>query len=304
VTEFVETTFLGLPEGNEAADVAILSVPYELTTSYGQGTCDGPKAAIKASAQVELYDPLLPEDLPCGFNIKTAQPWDGKGDNLQDQLAGITEYVSHFGHVFPVVLGGEHGMLPAIMQAISKQVELSEITLVQIDAHADLRDELDGDSDSHACAARRALDLGVGKILQIGIRAFAREEIEFASTDSRVDTWLARDVLNPCGGEATWLNWLNTLSEIQGPVWLTLDIDGLDAAYVPTTGTPVPGGLAYWQVVETIETIASAPDARWIGADVNEIVPDPNNHVTEFTAAMLATKIVAAHLARRLEDGA
>jgi agmatinase len=101
-----------------------------------------------------------------------------------------------------------------------------------------------------------------------------------------------------------WLNWLNTLSEIEGPVWLTLDIDGLDVAYVPTTGTPVPGGLAYWQVVETIETIASAPGANWLGADVNEIVPDSNNHVTEFTAAMLATKIVAAHLARRLEDEA
>ena len=81
-----------------------------------------------------------------------------------------------------------------------------------------------------------------------------------------------------------------------------MDLDGLDTAYVPTTGTPVPGGLAYWQVVETIETIASAPNAHWLGADVNEIVPDPSNHVTEFTAAMLTTKIVAAHLARKLEE--
>ena len=117
-----------------------------------------------------------------------------------------------------------------------------------------------------------------------------------------METWLARDVLNPCGGEAKWLEWLNRLSSIEGPVWLTLDLDGLDSVYVPTTGTPVPGGLAFWQVVETIETIASAPNAEWLGADVNEIVPDPANHVTEFTAAMLATKITAAHLARRLED--
>jgi agmatinase len=146
------------------------------------------------------------------------------------------------------------------------------------------------------------LDIGVGKVLQIGIRTFAREEHEFIQETSNVDTWLARDVLNPCGGEAKWLDWLDTLSSIEGPVWLTLDIDGLDSVYVPTTGTPVPGGLAYWQVVETIETIASAPAAQWLGADVNEIVPDEANHVTEFTAAMLATKIVAAHLARRLED--
>ena len=302
MTEFVEGTFLGLPESEDVADVTILSVPYELTTSYGQGTGTGPEAALRASAQVELYDPLLPEDLPCGFTLHTAKPWDGAGGSLQEQLEGITNYVSQFQSSFPIILGGEHGMLPAIMKAVSQQVDLSEITLVQIDAHADLRNELDGNPDSHACAARRSLDLGVGKILQIGIRAFAREEATFAAEDSRVESWLARDVLNPCGGEAMWLNWLNTLSEIEGPVWLTLDIDGLDVAYVPTTGTPVPGGLAFWQVVETIETIASAPGAKWLGADVNEIVPDPSHHVTEFTAAMLATKIVAAHLARRLED--
>ena len=302
MTEFVEGTFLGLPESEDVADVTILSVPYELTTSYGQGTGTGPEAALRASAQVELYDPLLPEDLPCGFTLHTAKPWDGAGGSLQEQLEGITNYVSQFQSSFPIILGGEHGMLPAIMKAVSQQVDLSEITLVQIDAHADLRNELDGNPDSHACAARRSLDLGVGKILQIGIRAFAREEATFAAEDSRVESWLARDVLNPCGGEAMWLNWLNTLSEIEGPVWLTLDIDGLDVAYVPTTGTPVPGGLAFWQVVETIETIASAPGANWLGADINEIVPDPSHHVTEFTAAMLATKIVAAHLARRLED--
>jgi agmatinase len=217
-------------------------------------------------------------------------------------LKGIEEYVSSHLDSFPVILGGEHGMLPAIMSAVSSSVALSDLTVVQIDAHADLRDELDGEPDSHACAIRRSLDLGVGKVLQIGIRAFAREEVEFSSSSPAVETWLARDVLNPCGGEAKWLEWLNRLSSIEGPVWLTLDIDGLDAVYVPTTGTPVPGGLAFWQVVETIETIASAPNARWLGADVNEIVPDPANHVTEFTAAMLATKIVAAYLARRLED--
>ena len=304
MTEFAEGTFLGLPESEDEADVAILSVPYELTTSYGQGTSDGPEAALRASTQVELYDPLLPEDLPCGFTLHTAQPWDGGGDTLKEQLQGITNYVSQFQSSFPIILGGEHGMLPAIMKAVSQQVNLNELTLVQIDAHADLRDELEGDSDSHACAARRSLDMGVGKILQIGIRAFAREEATFVAEDARVESWLARDILNPCGGEAMWRNWLKTISEIEGPVWLTLDIDGLDVAYVPTTGTPVPGGLAYWQVVETIETIASAPGANWLGADVNEIVPDPSRHVTEFTAAMLATKIVAAHLARRLEDEA
>ena len=302
VSEFVEGNFLGLPEEEGEPDVTILSVPYELTSSYGQGSNEGPKATISASAQVELFDALLPKDLPCGFRIKTAEPWDGEGDSLREQLGGIREYVSNHNSSFPVILGGEHGMLSAIMEAVGKDTELNQLTIVQIDAHADLRDELEGEPFSHACAARRVLDLGVGKILQIGIRAFSREEAEFAYTDDRVDSWLARDILNPQGGEVAWKDWLDAVSKIDGPVWLTLDMDGLDPVYVPTTGTPVPGGLSYWQVVETIETLASAPDSVWIGADVNEIVPDPTNNVTEFTAAMLVTKIVSAHLARRLRD--
>ena len=303
MSEFVEGNFLGLPEGQGTPDVAILSVPYELTSSYGQGSNKGPKATIAASAQVELYDALLPEDLPCGFQIQTAEAWNGEGGTLQEQLSGICEYVTpYLTSSFPVILGGEHGMLPAIISAVSEGINLKDLTIVQIDAHADLRDELEGDSFSHACAIRRSLDLGVGQILQIGIRAFAREEIEFADNDGRVQSWFARDILNPYGGEAAWRKWLETLSRISGPVWLTLDMDGLDPAYVPTTGTPVPGGLAYWQVVETIETIATASDAKWIGADINEIVPDPNNNVTEFTAAMLATKIVSTYLASLLRD--
>ena len=303
VSEFVEGNFLGLPEDQGEPDVTILSVPYELTSSYGQGSHEGPKATIVASAQVELYDALLPEDLPSGFRIHTAEPWDGEGDTLQEQLSGIRRYVTKHLTAFPVILGGEHGMLPAIMQAVGDTIDLSELTIVQIDAHADLRQELEGDAYSHACAIRRSLDLGVGNVLQIGIRAFAREEIEFTANDSRVQSWLARDILNPCGGEAAWNHWLDTLSKLNGPVWLTLDMDGLDPAYVPTTGTPVPGGLAYWQVVDIIETIAAASEATWIGADVNEIVPDPTHNVTEFTAAMLATKMVSAYLASRLRDG-
>ena len=303
MSEFVEGNFLGLPEGQGTPDVAILSIPYELTSSYGQGSNKGPKATIAASAQVELYDALLPEDLPCGFQIRTAEAWNGEGGTLQEQLSGICEYVTpYLTSSFPVILGGEHGILPAIISAVSEGINLKDLTIVQIDAHADLREELDGDSFSHACAIRRSLDLGVGQILQIGIRAFAREEIEFADNDGRVHSWFARDILNPYGGEAAWRKWLDTLSRISGPVWLTLDMDGLDPAYVPTTGTPVPGGLAYWQIVETIETIATASDAKWIGADINEIVPDPNNNVTEFTAAMLATKIVCTYLASLLRD--
>lgn len=203
--------------------------------------------------------------------------------------------------MFPVVLGGEHGSLPAIMRALSKHPtlagDLSRLTVVQIDAHADLRDELDGDNYSHACAARRALDEGVGNLLQIGVRAYSREEEEFIDSDERVSTWFARDFLAPSSGEEGWENLLEEISALTGPVWLTFDIDGLDGSLVPHTGTPVPGGLAHWQAVEVIETLFASPHAEVIGADIAEIVAGNDSNLTQFTAAMIATKIVAAHIA-------
>jgi len=299
--------FLGLLEdANTTPDVVVLSVPYELTTSYGQGTEDGPASTITASAQVELFDALLPDDLPCGFNIHTVEAWDGKGDSLVEQQDGIAAYLTQWldGSAFPLVLGGEHGILPAEMRALSAHPALSdglgELTLVQIDAHADLRDEMGGEQYSHASAARRALDLGVGRLIQIGVRAFSREEAQFITDDERVDCFLARDLLAVCGGEAHWAALLDTLGELTGPVWLTLDIDGLDGALVPDTGTPVPGGLAYWQAVDIIETLLSAPDTQVLGADIVEIVPGTESPLTQFTAANLAAKIVAAHLAAKL----
>jgi agmatinase len=300
----ITANFLGLEESTrEGADIAILSLPYELTVSYGQGTENGPAACIEASAQVELNDPLLSEDLPAGRIIFTADPWDGEGASLATQLEGIEKYLQEWteGQVFPVVLGGEHGSLPAIMRALSKHPtlagDLSRLTVVQIDAHADLRDELDGDNYSHACAARRALDEGVGNLLQIGVRAYSREEEEFIDSDERVSTWFARDFLAPSGGEEGWKNLLEEVSALTGPVWLTFDIDGLDGSLVPHTGTPVPGGLAHWQAVEVIETLFASQHTEVIGADIAEIVAGNDSNLTQFTAAMIATKIVAAHIA-------
>ncbi len=339
--------FLGLAEddSSDSADVVILQVPYELTTSYGQGTAAGPAACVAASAQVELHDPLLPADLPCGYRIRTHAAWDGTGDSLVAQQDGIVAYLADnlgpsagaYGSAFPIVLGGEHGMLPAVMRALARHpaladgaaeghgdgddevdpgdvggrddigasTSLARLTLVQVDAHADLRDELDGDPMSHACAARRALDAGVGRLLQAGVRAYSREEAAFSDSEPRVETHFARDLLSPGSGEGAWTSLLSTIRGIEGPVWLTFDVDGLDGSLVPTTGTPVPGGLSWWHAVELIEALFSAPAATVLGADVVEIVPSAEGDLTEFTAAMLATKIIAAHLARRIrEEGA
>lgn len=305
---FVEGAFLGIAGCNDesTADIVVLSIPYELTTSYGQGTENGPAAALSASSQVELFDPLLPKDLPCGFSIFTAPPWDGEGNSLKEQQLGISKYVATNtgGGAFPLILGGEHGILPPTLDGMKNHPlikrDFSKLTLVQIDAHADLRNELDGEQMSHACAARRSLDLGIGRLLQMGIRAYCREEKELIDSDERISTWFARDVLSLTTGTDEWGRWLESLRGVTGPVWLTIDVDGLDPSYVPSTGTPVPGGLAYWQVVDTIEALFLSTEAKVIGADINEIVPDEANHITEFTAAMLATKVAAALIASNL----
>ena len=296
--------FLGLEESDSGPwDVVVLPVPFEMTTSWGEGTEKGPAACIEASSQVELYDPLLPNDLPCGLSIHTAEAWGSEAGTLLEQLDSIRDYAAKWldGGQFPVVLGGEHGILPPLMQAASSHPEiegdLSSLTLVQVDAHADLRDELGGERFSHGTAVRRALDAGVGKVVQIGTRALSREEAAFAEDDGRVETWFARDFMGVCDGQAGWAALMDRIDSIEGPVWLTFDVDGLDGSLVPDTGTPVPGGLSHWGAIEIIERLF-ASGAGVIGADVNEIVPG-EDRLTQFNAALIATKIMAAHIASR-----
>ena len=294
--------FLGLEESDSGPwDVVVLPVPFEMTTSWGEGTEKGPAACIEASSQVELYDPLLPDDLPCGLSIHTAEAWGSEAGTLLEQLDSIRDYAAKWldGGQFPVILGGEHGILPPLMQAASSHPEiegdLSGLTLVQVDAHADLRDELGGERFSHGTAVRRALDAGVGKVVQIGTRALSREETAFAEDDGRVETWFARDFMGVCDGQAGWAALMDRIDSIEGPVWLTFDVDGLDGSLVPDTGTPVPGGLSHWGAVEILERLF-ASGAEVIGADVNEIVPG-EDRLTQFNAALIATKIMAAHIA-------
>lgn len=305
---YVEGNFLGLPQSAGPVEVVVLPIPYELTTSYGQGTADGPAACIAASGQVELFDAALGEDLPAGHIIHTAPAWEGNGPTLASQLDELGTYLSPWcrGDVFPLALGGEHGILPPFMWAMrlhpAVHGDLGNLTIVQIDAHADLRSELDGEPFSHACAAARSLDMGVGRLLQVGVRAYAKEEAEWIQSDERITTFFAKDTQHPTNGPEHWKQWIEVLASLSGPVHLTIDIDGLDASLVPATGTPVPGGLSYWQAVQTIEAVFDAPDATVVSADINEIATNEHSPLTEFTAAMLAAKTVASHIKAR-KDG-
>ena len=297
------STFLGLRESDTGPwDIAVLQIPLEMTSSYGEGTKQGPLACIEASSQVELYDEILPEELPCGTEINTAEPRESDAPTLRSQFDTNREYVRPWisGGQFPLVLGGEHGILLPIVEALADHnmiSDFSDLTIVQIDAHADLRDRLNGEEFSHGTVIRRALDLGVGKVIQIGVRAFSSEEESLINSDDRIQTWFARDLLSVSDGGLEWDRMIGGLAEITGPVWLTFDVDGLDGSLVPSTGTPVPGGLSHWGAVDVIESLFSSEKCKVIGADVNEIVPGTEGTLTQFSAALIATKIVACHIA-------
>ena len=195
-----------------------------------------------------------------------------------------------FRGAFPLLLGGEHGILLPAIRAL-KQIgnfPIENLTLVQVDAHADLRDELNGERFSHGTVVRRCLDEGIGRVLQIGVRAFSKEECIVMENDDRIRSWMAKDIRK---NRALELEITEFISEIQGPVWLSIDIDALDPSIVPATGTPVPGGLDYWFVNDLIENLFSG-NANVVGADVSEIAPDDHG-VTQFTAASIASSILA-----------
>ena len=287
----LQSGFLGLQNEDDNPDIAIIPVPYELTTSYGHGTINGPKSCIEASWQVELFDDKLEDEIPAGFKIHTAPFWETDKGTLAGQLDEIAQLAKdwHQHHAFPIFIGGEHGILPPIIRGFG-----GDITVIQIDAHADLRSQLDGEKYSHACAAARAMDEGAVALFQAGIRAYSKEEFERIKKDENIHTWFARDIFHHIDGSNHWNNWLKSIAAIRGPVHLSIDIDGLDGSLVPATGTPVPGGLTYWHAVQTIET--AFENLNVVSADVNEIVPQKHSPLTQFTAAMLVTKIIGCKL--------
>ena len=302
-------TFLGLEENIKGPfDIVILPIPYEMTTSYREGTEFGPKACIDASSQVELYDNKLKYDLPHGFKIHTSQPWNNEVSSLKEALLSINEFCTPWmnGKQFPIILGGEHGLLFPLIEAVKihprVNSELGKLTVVQIDAHADLRDELNGEKFSHGTVIRRVLDAGVGNVIQIGVRTYSSEEEEIIQNDGRVRTWFARDLIKVNPNLSDWDLMIDEIKRIEGPIWLTFDIDGLDGSLVPATGTPVPGGLSYWGAIEIIESLFSAKDAEIIGADINEISTSQGTNLTEFSAALIATKILACHIAKNISE--
>lgn len=286
--------FLGLPpeeSGLEHSAALILPVPYEATTSYGGGTKEGPQAILKASAQVELYDAELGMEPARHWGIHTlpALAPDFRGPEFMTEAvaAAVTEYAGK-GKLLGI-LGGEHTVSVGAVRALAGLGH--DFLTVQLDAHADLRDEYDGTPYSHACTARRILDHS--PLVQIGIRSLDRGEAAFLHQNlNRVTTIFAEEMPR----DRSYLQRLAAL--VQGRcVYLTLDLDVFDPSLMPAVGTPEPGGLFWYDVLEILRTLAA--HSRILAFDCVELAPIPGVPAPDFTAAKLVYKMISLVLASR-----
>jgi agmatinase len=278
---------LGLaPEQSDRAraGVLVLPIPFEATVSYGGGTVKGPEAIIRASQQVELYDREFDAEPAIAYGVHTLPPVNLPDDApaAVDAITQATAAAAATGKLL-VGLGGEHTISVGFGRGL-KHALGGPMTLVQIDAHADLRDEYEGSPYSHACIARRLLaDETIEQVLQLGIRSVSTEEVEFARQHpKRVRMWYAEEV--HAGG------WRAELAQrLAGKrVFLTIDVDGLDPAIVPATGTPEPDGLTWGETLDMVRLVCQS--AQITGIDCVELAPYPGQHAADFAVAKLLYK--------------
>jgi len=276
--------FGGLPDEHSqyaTSRAAIFPVPLERTTSYEHGTRNGPAAILAASRNMELYDEELELEPYKEIGIHTLPAIDTSDGTLDEVITEI--FTAQLGLLeddkFTVALGGEHSLTPPLVSATAKKFK--NLSVLQIDAHADLRDEYQGNPASHACAMRRVVE--VCPAVQVGIRSLSVEEAQ-AIPHLRTSVYWAKDI-----ARAPLKSWIaKVLADLSPNVYLTIDLDGFDPAFVPATGTPEPGGLDWMQVTSLIRAVAD--HKKIVGMDVVELLPQPGDHASDFLAAKLVYK--------------
>ncbi len=277
--------FLGIDaKPNESPQVIIVPFGLEKTVSYGGGTKNGPKEIIKASHQVELFDEELNKEPYKEIGIKTLKPFSIKSKikSALDQLSSINDKIISAGR-FPLVFGGEHSITPGSIKPFAKKYD--KITLLHFDAHADLRQSYQGEKFSHASAIKRCLDYKNVKVVSFGIRNLSKEEMDFYNNNrDRIEIFWGKD-------KKTWnLSLLDKFFKNRN-VYITFDVDGLDASIMPATGTPEPGGMLWEDVLPIIKKVCQISNI--IGADINELAPIKNFDSYNFLVAKLAYKIIS-----------
>ncbi|MEP0753488.1 agmatinase [Trichocoleus sp. Lan] len=283
--------FLGpdLASTYDAARVVILPIPYEATTTYRNGCENGPDAILEASGQVEYYDEELDWETGKDIGIYTAESIadtrNGRSVSSEEMLQVTRETVSQMiaDGKFVIGLGGEHSITTGLVEAYQKAYPDEPFTVVQIDAHGDLRYEYEGSIHNHGCVMRRIVEMGLPTV-QIGIRAICKEEADLIK-EKNLTVFRAREI-------ATQPDWMErAIASIPTRrVFLTIDLDGIDPTLIPGVGTPEPGGLNWYSLLSFLRQVFQNHEV--IGCDVMELAPIVDSVVSEFTAAKLVYKLI------------
>jgi agmatinase len=263
----------------EAARFHVVPVPYEKTVSYGGGTAQGPQAILEASGQLERWDGASDPGAE-GIYTWPAVDCAPAAETVMAAIASRIAGVLRLGKL-PVALGGEHTVTWGVLQGYL-EAGVRDFGVVQIDAHADLRDEYEGTKLSHACVMRRVVEAGI-PLFQLGNRAYSQEER--AAREKHRVRWLDAEQLVPQG-----ISTFELPEDFPEKVFFTLDVDGIDPSVLPATGTPVPGGLGWYQTLGLFESVAR--QRRIIGFDILEFAPIAGFHAFDFAAALLVYKMM------------
>lgn len=270
----------------ESSRVVVLPVPFDGTTCYRPGAREGPQAIIDASRNLELYDAELRRS-PYRVGIHTFPAVEVVMGNAAGMVERVELVVSHLldRGKFVVTLGGDHLTSIGVMRAFAKRHP--RLSVLQIDAHADLRDEYEGTKLSAATVMRRALEV-CPRTAQVGIRSLSEPEARLVD-ERNLPMWLAAEIRRQSLlGRRDWID--EVVSGLTDEVYVTIDVDGFDPSLIPGTGTPEPGGLDWYDVIDLLAALTAR--RRVVGFDVVELSPLIEGHVSPVVAAKVTYKLI------------
>ncbi|OQA01662.1 MAG: N(1)-aminopropylagmatine ureohydrolase [Planctomycetes bacterium ADurb.Bin401] len=266
-----------------AAKIVILPAPFDATSTWIKGADKGPDAILEASANMETYD-IETDSEVFKQGIFTDKPIKEKKspEKMVAELKARTlKHIKNGKYV--VTLGGEHSISAASIQAHVESFK--DVSVIQFDAHADLREAYHGSKYNHACVMARARE--IAPVVQVGIRSGAVEEAELMKKDN---VFLAQDIYD----NDRWFN--KCLKKLTKNVYLTIDLDAFDPAILPSTGTPEPGGLGWYQVIKFLKLLMQKKNV--VGFDIVELCPNPKNKGSDFLTAKLIYKLLSYRFCR------
>ncbi|MBI5343242.1 MAG: agmatinase [Deltaproteobacteria bacterium] len=290
-------SFGGIPDKYSSwknSAFAVIPYPIDVTTTYQSGTRNGPKAIIDASSHMELFDEENKiEPYRSGIFTCTEIPLTTTGPlPILKQVERRVRSVVKAGK-FPVLLGGEHSGTCGAVAALRKKY--GDLTVLQFDAHADLRDSYLGTPWNHACVARRIVDSSA-KLVQVGIRSMSEEEERFLKKSESVKTFFASEVKSNLGDVTKGI-----VGDLSGNVYITIDLDVFDTGIMPAVGTPEPGGLSWFEAVDILRDVVLS-NCNIVGFDIMELAPIPGMVAPDFLAAKLCYRMMGWLCAKREEE--